>query len=149
MKARGTLLTVIAIVAILVGALLFYNRAEAPSDGVSSPHGAAAKANLIVATTPTAGAVVSSPLTVSGTARGMWYFEASFPVKLVTDSGTMLAVSPAQAQGEWMTEDFVPFTITLSFPPQPAGSTGKLILSKDNPSGDPMLDDYLEIPVTF
>lgn len=97
---------------------------------------------------PKANQLISSPLTVTGTARGTWYFEASFPVRLLDANNQELAVRPAQAQGEWMTEDFVPFSVMLTFA-NPSTATGKLILQKDNPSGDPARDEQIEIPVRF
>jgi len=112
------------------------------------PHGPEAKANLIMVTGLSPGDKVSSPLTIKGEARGYWYFEASFPVELLDGNGNQLAIKPAQAQGEWMTEDFVPFSVTLTFPP-PATATGTLMLRKDNPSGLPENEDWLAIPVTF
>ena len=99
-------------------------------------------------TAPNPGAVIGSPLTVSGEARGNWYFEASFPVRLVDSSGQQLAVVPAQARGEWMTTNFVPFEVQLSFLP-PSSAGGFLILQKDNPSGLPEHADSLVIPVRF
>jgi hypothetical protein len=105
-------------------------------------------ADLIKVTTPQPNAKVASPLTVTGQARGNWYFEASFPVKLYDANGTLLAQKPAQAQGDWMTTNFVPFTVTLTFA-KPATATGVLVLEKDNPSGLPQNDDKIEIPVTF
>jgi len=112
------------------------------------PHGPEAKANLIKVTGLSPGDQVSSPLIVKGEARGYWYFEASFPVELLDGNGNQLAIKPAQAQGEWMTEEFVPFTVTLTFPTPPT-PTGTLMLRKDNPSGLPENDDWLAIPVTF
>jgi hypothetical protein len=91
---------------------------------------------------------VASPLTVTGEARGNWYFEASFPVKLFDADGKELAAVPAQAQGEWMTEDFVPFKAELTFTAL-ATATGTLVLKKDNPSGLPQYDDEISIPVKF
>ncbi len=107
------------------------------------------KQNLIVAESPRPGAKVSSPLTISGQARGYWFFEASLPYELQDANGNVIAQGPVQASGEWMTEDFVPFTIGITFPAQPAGSTGKLLLKKDNPSGLPENEDALVIPVVF
>lgn len=104
--------------------------------------------DLITVTAPTVNAQVGSPLTVTGQARGQWYFEASFPVTLVDANGTTLAQVPAQAQGEWMTENFVPFKATLTFAP-PATQTGTLILHNDNPSGLPENDKEIRIPVRF
>jgi hypothetical protein len=107
------------------------------------------KADLIVVETPRPGAIASSPLTISGEARGYWFFEASFPYELLDQNGTTIAQGPIQATGEWMTENFVPFTVQITFPAQPAGSTGTLLLKKDNPSGLPEHDDQLIVPVMF
>lgn len=97
---------------------------------------------------PLLGAAVSSPLVVRGRAYGSWYFEASFPIKIVDDQGNVLAAVAASAQGDWMTEKLVPFEATLNFV-LPAGANGKLILSKDNPSGESALDKSYELPVVF
>lgn len=92
---------------------------------------------------------ITSPMTLTGRARGPWYFEASFPVELRDSSNALIVTAVAQAQSDWMTENWVPFTVTLSFPAQPIGSTGTLVLKKDNPSGEPMNDASLIIPVQF
>lgn len=91
---------------------------------------------------------IASPLLIKGEARGNWYFEASFPVYLFDGNGTELAVAPAQAQGDWMTTNFVPFEVTLNFI-TPATPTGTLVLKKDNPSGLPEHDASISIPVKF
>ena len=97
---------------------------------------------------PQPNSVVSSPLTVTGEARGTWYFEASFPVKLYDANNNLLAQAPAQALSDWMTTDFVSFSVTLTFP-TPSTQTGTLVLEKDNPSGLPQNDDSVSIPVSF
>ncbi len=94
------------------------------------------------------GQVVTSPLTITGKARGYWYFEASFPVELLDAAGKQIAAGPAQAQGDWMTEDFVPFTITLNFENK-TEQKGTLVLHKDNPSGLSEREDTLSIPVVI
>jgi hypothetical protein len=104
--------------------------------------------NKIRVSSPKIGETVTSPLTVTGSARGTWYFEASFPVKLLDANGKVLAIAPAQAQGDWMTEEFVPFSVTLTFA-KPTTATGTLVLEKDNPSGLPEHDDSRTIPVKF
>lgn len=98
--------------------------------------------------TPHSNATVTSPLIVSGDARGTWYFEASFPVRLLDGNGKEIAVIPAQAQSDWMTENFVPFIATLTFS-APTTETGTLVLQKDNPSGLPEHDAEVKIPVRF
>lgn len=112
-------------------------------------------ATLIELETPTENETITNPLTVSGQARGTWYFEATFPVVLTDWDGRIIAEGYAQAQTDWMTEDFVPFTATLNFTsPYEAGMDdfmrrGSLILQKANPSGLPEHDDALEIPIRF
>ncbi len=104
--------------------------------------------NLIQITTPKADQVIESPLVIKGKARGSWYFEASFPVKLLDNQGKILAQGIAQAQSDWMTENFVPFVATLTFT-KPTSTAGTLILQKDNPSGLPEHDVQISIPLLF
>lgn len=84
-----------------------------------------------------------------GRARGPWYFEASFPIELRDANNVLITTVVAQAQWEWMTEDFVPFTATLTFPAQPAGSQGMLVFKNDNPSGEPQNSMMFDVPVQF
>ncbi|WKZ29117.1 MAG: Gmad2 immunoglobulin-like domain-containing protein [Patescibacteria group bacterium] len=113
-------------------------------------YGPTAKANLIVVDSPLIGGLVSSPLVITGRARGPWYFEASFPVELLNASNVVIASGIAQAQTDWMTTEFVPFTATLTFASQNlAGTSGTLVFHKDNPSGEPQFDDQMNLPVNF
>lgn len=104
--------------------------------------------DLIRVAKPQAGTEISSPLEIRGEARGNWFFEASFPVRLVDENGKELASGIAEAEGEWMTEKFVPFKATLVFDRKEARS-GKLILLKANASDLEELDDSFAVPVVF
>ena len=106
------------------------------------------KDDLIQVENLKANEIISSPIIVKGTARGYWFFEASFPIKLFDENGELLAIAVAQAQGDWMTEDFVPFSAELKFE-SPKTEKGTLVLEKDNPSGLPENADELRIPVMF
>lgn len=106
------------------------------------------KSDLIRVDAPLPDEVVKSPLIVKGVARGYWFFEASFPVSLLDSNGNQIALGIAQAEGEWMTTEFVPFKAELNFA-KPTTSAGELILKKDNPSGLPEHDDELIIQVKF
>lgn len=108
----------------------------------------AAKAGLIELTNPLPGDLITSPLAIEGVAKGPWYFEASFPVYLVNAAGDTIARTPAQAEGEWMTTNMVPFKANLQFN-SPSGDSGTLILAKSNASGLPEHDDELRVPVRF
>ncbi len=104
--------------------------------------------NILVAN-PKPNDQINSPLLIKGEARGTWFFEASFPVVLTDWDGKIIARGIAQAEGDWMTTGFVPFTATLDFTKPSYGKNGFLILKKDNPSGLPQNDSSVEIPVNF
>ncbi|MFM2357973.1 MAG: hypothetical protein RJA61_710 [Candidatus Parcubacteria bacterium] len=106
------------------------------------------KEDLIRVSDLKAGDFITSPLTISGQARGQWFFEASFPIRLLDNNGVEVAVGIAQAESDWMTTDFVPFKTTLTFT-KPETELGTLVFQKDNPSGLPEFDDSLVIPVSF
>ncbi len=115
--------------------------------------------DLIVLISPKAEEFITSPLEISGQARGNWFFEATFPVVLTNWDGLIIAEHYATANppdgGDWMTEEFVPFKASLNFEnPYKEGDPdfmrrGSLILQKSNPSGLPEFDDALEITVYF
>lgn len=106
------------------------------------------KSDLIRVSSPRSGQTIVSPLEISGEARGFWFFEASFPVKIFDDNGFLLGILPAQAEGEWMTENFVLFKAKIHFA-APSTQNGVLILEKDNPSGLPEYADELKFPIVF
>ncbi len=118
-----------------------------PSSSASMASSVPAAVTDITVSQPVMNAQVSSPLTVAGQAKGSWYFEAQFPIRLLDSSGNQIASTTAQAQGNWMTTSFVPFTATLTYTTNSA--TGTLILEKDNPSGEPQNAASISIPVTF
>ncbi|MFZ2523190.1 MAG: Gmad2 immunoglobulin-like domain-containing protein [Minisyncoccia bacterium] len=97
---------------------------------------------------PFPGAVTGKNFSIIGKARGTWYFEASFPVEVLDKDGKILFVAPAQAQSDWMTENFVNFKIDIVIPEQYIGP-GTIVLKKDNPSGDSSKDASISIPITI
>lgn len=107
-----------------------------------------AKQEKIRIFSPRPNEAISSPLKVSGEARGMWFFEASFPIFIEDDEGRVLGRGIASAQGDWMTEDFVPFEAEIVF--ETGGvKSGVLILERDNPSGLAENADEVRMPVLF
>ncbi len=157
MNKTGWTLAIIGILIIVAAVILFVlpGSSKAPTTDSQATTTPVAETpdptfeDMLVVESLDNNAAVSSPLTITGRARGGWYFEASFPVQIKNASGTVIAEGPAQAQGEWTTAEYVPFSITLTFPAQPAGSMGTVILHNDNPSGLPENAKSLEIPVTF
>jgi hypothetical protein len=105
--------------------------------------------DFVKVTTPLPGSEIVSPLEIKGEARGVWFFEASFPVILTNWDGLIIAEGYATAQSDWMTTEYVPFTATLTFAKPEYNERGTLILKKDNPSGLPEHDDAFEYTIRF
>ncbi len=114
-----------------------------------SPEIAETPTDMIEVTSPLPQGTLTSPVIITGKARGPWYFEASFPIELRDANNVLIAKGVAQAQGDWMTENFVPFTATLTFPTQPVGSQGMLTFKNDNPSWEPQNSMMFDVAVTF
>src|SRR3989338_9762193 len=55
------------------------------------------KENLIWVTVPTPGSLITSPVTITGEARGTWFFEASFPVYVADWDGLIIGEGYAAA----------------------------------------------------
>ncbi len=105
--------------------------------------------DLIRVFTPVAEAEIANPLVVEGEARGTWFFEGSFPVSLLDESGQTIAQGIASTQGEWMTSEFVPFRAVLNFETPENNFRGTLVLKKDNPSGLSEHDSEIRVSVRF
>lgn len=117
-------------------------------DTESEPDGKGEFIEMIRVFAPTSNQTITSPVTIRGEARGGWYFEADFPVKIVDANGTVLAQAAMQADGDWMTTNFVPFEQSISFT-VPATDTGFIIFEKDNPSGLPENAGEYKLPIRF
>lgn len=107
-----------------------------------------ASLDLIQVSLPYPDAVTGKEFSVIGKARGNWFFEASFPVEVLDKDGKRLAMGIAQAQGEWMTTEFVPFKADIKVPESYIGPA-TLVLHKDNPSGLPEHEASISFPFTI
>lgn len=156
-------LAVLAVLVIAAGLLLARYLSEAdksfpaiPEDNTniensletSPDRGVSVKSDLIKINNLISGQAIKSPLFIEGEARGPWFFEASFPIKLYDDSGRLIGTAIAQAQKDWMTTDFVPFKAELKFETA-TSATGVLVFEKDNPSGLPEHADQFSLPITL
>lgn len=84
--------------------------------------------------TPQPNAQITTPLTLSGSVPGPWYFEGSFPIELRSEPGEVLAEGIAQATGTWMTSEPAGFEATLDFAvDEPTQAT--LVLSEQDARG--------------
>lgn len=106
-----------------------------------------ASSSMIHVTSPLPGATVPTTFTISGKARGGWYFEASFPYEIQDAAGKKIAEGPIQASGDWMTPEFVPFTRSVTVGSYKGMAT--LILRNDNPSGLPENAASISLPIVI
>lgn len=139
----------------VVGAFLWWPLMErqfegqVPAEQIQTPEFAYQNASQsdIVVELPFPGAVTGKDFSVIGKARGPWFFEASFPVELIDENGVQLASGIAQADGEWMTTEFVPFRADIVVKNKKYIGPATLILHKDNPSGEVERDASLSFPI--
>lgn len=134
-------------VAVLFGVSLYFLLKPESSDPII-PNNPSGEDEVIRVLWPKPYSEVMSPINVSGEARGSWFFEANSTVEIVDANGQQLGFALANAQGDWMTSDFVPFSGILSFSTSTT-PTGKVIFHKDNPSGLPQHDASYEVPIRF
>lgn len=111
----------------------------------------ASAASMIKPTSPIVNATLhpSTPVSIAGEAKGIWFFEGTFPIELTTANGAVISSGVAHATSDWATTSFVGFTGTLGYNPQPQNSKGYIVLKRDNPSGLPQNDASVKIPVIF
>ncbi|MDO8471150.1 MAG: Gmad2 immunoglobulin-like domain-containing protein [bacterium] len=142
-KSAQIIIGIVALILFISAIIIFGGCSSCGSQGTKD-----VSSTMVRVTVPEPDTVVRSPLIVTGEARGNWYFEASFPVKILDANGKQLGVGIAQAQGEWMTTNFVPFSATVNFS-APTTQTGTIVFQKDNPSGLPEHDAQVMIPIRF
>ncbi|MFH0804116.1 MAG: Gmad2 immunoglobulin-like domain-containing protein [Candidatus Zambryskibacteria bacterium] len=143
-KIAFIVLKIIFVIALLFAVKFIFN---SPKDTRNITY-KNATSDLIVADLPFPDAVTGKEFSVIGKARGYWFFEASFPVQVLDKNGNILATGVAQAQSDWMTENFVPFKADIKIPESYIGPA-TLILKKDNPSGLLENDASISFPITI
>lgn len=114
----------------------------------AAPAEADARSTDVQLDAPQAGARVTSPLAVTGTAPAGWYFENQFPVSLVDAQGATIAQAPATPRVNW-TENADPkqFDASLTFSVT-TDTPATLVLQEDMPQeGAPPRE--LRIPIVL
>lgn len=145
--------TVIILVAILLIALIFdWGRREAKAPELNSDASTTQSYPLIsempiVVNNIKDNQQVSNPIKIEGKARGSWFFEAVFPIQLIDDNGNIIASTQAHAESDWATSSFVNFTAIIDYIKSTSTKHALIVLSNDNPSGNPDFDQSIFIPV--
>ncbi|MDZ4227165.1 MAG: Gmad2 immunoglobulin-like domain-containing protein [Patescibacteria group bacterium] len=121
---------------------------SASTTGGQTPSPTAPLHESVFVSSPQEGATVGHSFLVVGEAPGSWYFEASFPIKVTGEGGNTIGMAVAQAQGDWMTTELVPFSAAITTDASYTGPATVALL-RDNPSGLPENDDSLEIGIVI
>lgn len=99
---------------------------------------------------PTPNQTVGRTFEARGAATGNWFFECSFPAKLVDENGKKYATAVAMAEGDCLTSDYVNFKVTFNLDQLLTSQKHLFIEFKnDNPSGDSFRDMTFKYPITF
>ncbi len=143
------------IIVVLLGILAFVNSPRKGSNVgkvVNAPIYAVSPDGHVKVFSPLPGQTIISPFTTQGNVTGgRWFFEGTFPVKVVDADGTVLSADQKAEQAEpgtWTSTGTVPFAGSISFS-APHSATGTIVFSRDNPSGLPQNDESFAIPVRF
>lgn len=138
------IIILILAVAILAGLAILGLRKFKPATVPS----AELKKGLVVYS-PKANGLVASPLIVSGYVNGDGWigFEAQVgTVSLYDNTGKLLVIKPLTATSEWMTSTIY-FATDLEF--ATAAESGTVVFRNENPSGEPVRDKQLILPIRF
>lgn len=85
---------------------------------------------------------------VKGQAPGNWYFEGTFPVRVLDIQGEVVTSLLAIASNDWMNENSVPFSVIIDFPLEQEGAY-VLQFEKSNPSGLDENSDIAKIAISI
>ena len=85
---------------------------------------------------------------MKGQAPGSWYFEGSFPVRVLNIQGEVVSSLVASTSDDWMTENSVSFSVVIDFPLEQE-SAFVLQFEKSNPSGLDENSDIAKIAISI
>ncbi|TSC69383.1 MAG: hypothetical protein G01um101456_221 [Parcubacteria group bacterium Gr01-1014_56] len=147
-----TLLGIAVVIAIALAGFIafsFLSPQTAVAPDTTDNNGVPTSNENLSVTSPAPKAAIASPVTITGSALGTYYFEASFPIDILDENKNIVGQGHAEAQSDWMTESLVPFVAIVTFTSTGAGKSGFIRLKNDNPSGDPIRDKYFDLPIAF
>lgn len=116
------------------------------TSSVSNPIDTATQVEI---TSPLPNSEVKSPITVTGKAKGGWFFEANAGLAVLDANKQPITIGNVTATSDWMTADYVSFTGKITYPAAYKGQNGYIQFSNDNPSGLPENSKTFLVPVLF
>ncbi len=107
-----------------------------------------AKGQTLILDNIKSGDTVDLGFEVKGSVTGDWFFEGTFPVRVLNQQGEIVETLSAEALEEWTTEEAVPFSFKIDMDLEEE-SIVVLKFEKSNPSDLEESNDSAEITVTL
>lgn len=104
--------------------------------------------NIIIIDSPKPYQKVQIPIFIKGKARGSFFFEATFPIRIEDENGNLITSGYVITKENWMSEDFVTFETYFDFDKGDL-KRGFIIFEKANPSALKENKFEIKIPVYF
>ena len=100
--------------------------------------------DIIIIDSPKPYQKVQVPIIIKGKAKGSFFFEGTFPIRIEDENGNLIVSDYIMTKENWMTENFVSFETYFYFE---KGNLRKgfIIFEKANPSG--LLENKFEIKI--
>lgn len=138
----GTILPIF--ITILLGACVVQSQADDVDQNANF-----ADDGQIVVDRPKVDTIVTSPVILSGEARGSLFLEAVLAVDVVDEEGNVVGKGAIRAEGDWMTDDFVPFQGKIAFdlPDGVSNSAGAIAFIQEDISGGGADKVLFSVPV--
>lgn len=106
------------------------------------------KGNKLVLENLKDGDTVDEDFEVKGKVSGEWFFEGTFPVRVLTENEEIIKSLSATTDDDWMTSDLVSFSFKLDTNLEKE-SVVVIRFEKANPSGIGENDDYAQVTITI
>jgi len=141
LKHTNIVIVILIIIIISILALNFYQRYSITKKINEAK-------DLIVIESPEPYEKVQNPIHIKGKARGNFFFEAIFPIRIEDENGNVLTTGYVETKEDWMTDNFVSFETFFNFSKNDV-KNGFIVFEKANPSGLEENKFEVKIPVYF
>jgi len=142
------ILGVIAFLVVIIAIIILVQKKSVTDDGIEIPKvEITGNVEDLVAISLTPGQEVISPVTVSGSVRGAYFFEATARILTLDNAKEVVGQSYITATSEWMTSEPVAFSGTIE---TTYNGPGFIRIMEDDPSdGEGGAPHYFDVPVIF
>ena len=140
--------TPVLLVILLLGAVFFLLRSVNQPEEQSLEEQEPIEHQQVRVFEPQPEELVSFPFMIKGEAIPEWFEEGRFPIRILSEVGTVLVDDIAEATGEVSQDGFIPFEATIEEFDIDQWEYGTVVLSKNNPFQFTIKDQHI-FPISF